>query len=129
MRRRSVSDPAPPEDMSYPAKTSIMVVQLNKGAGKPVYLQIVDQIKAGAAAGTLRSSTQRICGAGLPWLHRATLRGAASRHTRLSAPSLINSQIHGSSPYDAARYACSLENGAKRSVTWHAPSVQVTPSK
>ena len=32
-----------------------MVVQLNFKSGKPVYLQVVDQIKAAAASGALRS--------------------------------------------------------------------------
>ena len=37
-----------------------MVIRLNFKSGKPVYLQVVDQIKAAAACGTLRS------GEGLP---------------------------------------------------------------
>lgn len=32
-----------------------MLLQINFRSGKPVYLQVVDQIKAAAAAGTLRS--------------------------------------------------------------------------
>src|SRR5213082_917225 len=32
-----------------------MLMQINFKSGKPVYLQIVDQIKAAAASGTLRS--------------------------------------------------------------------------
>ncbi len=32
-----------------------MLLQINFKSGKPVYLQVVDQIKAAAAAGTLRS--------------------------------------------------------------------------
>ena len=37
-----------------------MVIRLNFNSGKPVYLQVVDQIKAAAASGTLRP------GEGLP---------------------------------------------------------------
>src|SRR5579859_2946297 len=32
-----------------------MILQINYKSGKPVYLQVVDQIKAAAAAGTLQS--------------------------------------------------------------------------
>src|SRR4029077_889412 len=35
--------------------TEIMLLQINFKAGKPVYLQVVDQIKAAAASGTVQT--------------------------------------------------------------------------
>lgn len=35
--------------------TAVMLLQINFKAGKPVYLQVVDQIKAAAASGTLQT--------------------------------------------------------------------------
>ena len=41
--------------MSYDSKeTRAMLIQLNFKSGKPVYLQVVDQIKSAAASGVLR---------------------------------------------------------------------------
>src|SRR5437868_6869686 len=36
-------------------KTSVMLFQINFRSGKPVYLQVVDQVKAAAASGTVQS--------------------------------------------------------------------------
>ena len=36
-----------------------MLIQLNFKSGKPVYLQVVDQVKAAAASGALRAEIGR----------------------------------------------------------------------
>lgn len=63
-----------------------MVIQLNFKSGKPVYLQMVDQIKAAAAAGALRP------GEPLPSIRPLAQRLRVNRNTVAKAYAELESQ-------------------------------------
>src|SRR5204862_7765895 len=63
-----------------------MLLQINYKSGKPVYLQVVDQIKAAAAAGTLQS------GESLPTIRPLAEELRVNRNTIAKAYTELESQ-------------------------------------
>lgn len=75
--------------MTVSAGSNVMLLQLNFKSGKPVYLQVVDQVKAAAASGALRPGEPLPSIRPLAELLRVNRNTVAKAYTELEAQGVI----------------------------------------